>query len=263
MQVLATDLDGTLIPLEENQQNVSDLKTLSDAISDAAIELVYVTGRHLQSVVSAIEQHALPIPDWLICDVGATVLERVETLQFRKLDSYHADLQAKVEGYPQERLRALLNRVSGIRLQEPEKQGRFKLSYYCSQLDCQHISQDIESRLKGDHAPYSLIASLDPVHGLGLLDLLPVGVSKAYALQWWSTFRGLIQHDVVFAGDSGNDTAALTAGYRSILVGNAHESVVSEVNRMSHERGFANRLCLAKSSATSGVLEGCRHHGLF
>ncbi len=63
----------------------------------------------------------------------------------------------------------------------------------------------------------------------------------------------------MFAGDSGNDLAALSAGYRSIVVGNASKSVVEEVTAAHRAAGWQDRLFLASRPATSGVLQGFRY----
>ena len=53
--VLATDLDGTLIPLDGNQQNQSDLQTLAAELERNDVTLVFVTGRHFESATRAME----------------------------------------------------------------------------------------------------------------------------------------------------------------------------------------------------------------
>jgi hydroxymethylpyrimidine pyrophosphatase-like HAD family hydrolase len=86
-----------------------------------------------------------------------------------------------------------------------------------------------------------------------------MGVSKAFAIDWWCRDQQLSADEVVFSGDSGNDYAALTAGYRSVLVGNASRDLASRVQLAHQENGWPDRLCLASQHATSGVLEGLRH----
>ena len=83
-------------------------------------------------------------------------------------------------------------------------------------------------------------------------------MSKAHALEWWVQYVRLNREAIVFAGDSGNDLAALVAGYRTIVVGNADRQLARQVHDAHHEAGWNNRLCLARGRATSGVLEGCR-----
>ncbi|MEZ6089426.1 MAG: HAD family hydrolase [Pirellulaceae bacterium] len=61
--VLATDLDGTFIPLTDNADNDRDLASLRDHFAGNDQTLVFVTGRHLESALHAIVEHALPTPD--------------------------------------------------------------------------------------------------------------------------------------------------------------------------------------------------------
>ena len=104
---------------------------------------------------------------------------------------------------------------------------------------------------------------MDPFNGGGLIDFLPQQVSKAYALEWWCGFAKHERRAVVFAGDSGNDTAALTAGFRAIVVANADRNVALEVYQVHKKQGWENRLVVADAPATSGLLEGCLRFRLF
>ncbi len=161
-----------------------------------------------------------------------------------------------------EKLAGDLNDLPGLRLQEPEKQGPYKLSYYVDQSRLDEHEAAIRDRLEQLAAPYSIIASVDPFNGDGLIDLLPTGVSKAFALQWLADHRGIARQSIAFAGDSGNDTAALTAGYLSIVVNNASDTVKSKVKQSHQQNGWTNRLHITNAPATSGVLEGIKHFAM-
>lgn len=154
----------------------------------------------------------------------------------------------------------MLASVPGIRKQEPEKQGRFKLSYYSDREQLDRIVADVDALLQESQVPYRIIASVDPFTDDGLIDLLPTGVSKAFALDWLVRYAGLRRDQVLFSGDSGNDLAALTAGYQSIVVGNAAAEVTEAAQRAHRQAGWTDRLYIAQRSATSGVLEGLRHY---
>ncbi|RMF43047.1 MAG: malto-oligosyltrehalose trehalohydrolase [Planctomycetota bacterium] len=260
--VLTTDLDGTLIPLENEPDNVADLQTLSRELQTSATRLVFVTGRHLSSVMDAIEQHRLPDPDWIVCDVGTSIYRRTAPGEFALDASYADHLQSIIQGFSVESLHEQLVQIKGLRLQEAEKQGRFKLSYYSDAERIEAISNEIQQVLRQTGAPYTLIHSIDPFNGDGLLDLLPSGVSKAHALGYWARALGIQPTEIVFAGDSGNDTAALTAGYCAILVANADRRLARQVHAVHQAAGWSNRLYLALQPATSGVREGCQWFGL-
>lgn len=256
-QVLATDLDGTFVPLSGNSRNRADLKTIVEKLCQHEITLTFVTGRHLESVQRAIVEHALPKPDWIICDVGTMIYENVGLNGFREVDSYRSHLDSIVAAYSIAKLREDLSDIAELRLQEPEKQGRFKLSYYTEQSQVDSVAQTIQERLARTAAPYSLIHSVDPFNGDGLVDLLPKRVSKAFALQWWVEHAGLWKESIVYAGDSGNDLAAFLAGYRTIVVGNTDREIADRVSQHHSNSQSHDRLCLAKEHGTSGVLEGC------
>lgn len=258
--VLATDLDGTLIPLGDSEPNRRDLACLRTHFKSTDATLVFVTGRHLASAQQAIDEFELPVPDWIICDVGSTICCVSTTGRFESVVDYENCLATRTAGVTLENVRDALRPIAGLRLQEPEKQGRFKLSYYTDQAALSNLAGEVAGCVDG--LPYSIISSIDPFNGDGLIDLLPAGVSKAFALHWWTQHTQRRATDLIFAGDSGNDLAALTAGYRTIVVGNASDEVVRETQQAHAKNGWTDRLHLAQGFATSGVLEGCRAHGL-
>lgn len=251
-------MDGTFIPLKENQRNQLDLRILNTEIGRHGIDLMYVTGRDLNLVRSAIDSFGLPSPTWLICDVGASIYRLVGG-DYQLEDSYLRQL-ARIVGHcdRETMVQAFLDDPE-LRLQEPAKQTRFKISYYCAAKSLETVVSCMASRLIESNAPYGVVASVDPFSGTGLIDLLPLGVSKAYALDWWANQMQIEPRSILFAGDSGNDLAALTAGYRSIVVGNADESLAQSVSLAHQQAGWSGRLFVARSPATSGVLEGLLH----
>src|SRR5262245_53375562 len=80
--LLATDLDGTFIGGKSiyKQQLYKMIRENKD------ICLVFVTGRGLETVIPLLNDPIIPNPDFIICDVGATVvngytLEPVDPIQ--------------------------------------------------------------------------------------------------------------------------------------------------------------------------------------
>ncbi len=264
--VLATDLDGTLIPRVEDRESRQALRVLSDELLRGEIKLIFVTGRHLESVESAIRDHRLPEPDWIICDVGTTICEcsygLLGDLCLTPLVAYERHLSTLAAGFSTSTLQELFLDVGGLQLQEEEHQGRYKLSYYADAQQLEAVVQLMQQKLAEESAPYAIVHSVDPFDGRGLIDLLPRNVSKAHALQWWSDHVDCDRDAICYAGDSGNDLAALVAGYRTIVVANADRSIAQQVSRAHQAAGWQDRLCLADKPSTSGVLEGCRWFGI-
>ena len=261
--ILATDLDGTLIPLPDDLHNVRDLRALRRKLVEHQVTLIYVTGRHLRSIRQAITEHELPEPDWIIADVGTTIYARDATGAWNVVEGYATHLEATVAELELTGIRDRLSELSALKMQEAEKQGRFKLSYYCSRQNMAGLVAQMHALLERLQAPCAITQSVDPYSGEGLIDILPRAASKAAALQWWAGAMQRETESIVFAGDSGNDLPALTAGFRSIVVANADPDLVGSVTRSHAAAGWQNRLFVARQSATSGVLQGCDWFGMF
>jgi len=260
--ILATDLDGTLIPVEGCEQNQADLLVLRQKLAESQVPLIFVTGRHLRSIVKAIEAFRLPIPDWIVGDVGTSIYGRGSGDAWELVEGYARDLQASVGGMSLEVVRDAFERFDDLTLQAPEKQGQFKLSYYCPRDTVQSVAERLQIRLDQLGAPYAVTNSLDPYTPHGLIDILPSVASKGAALRWWAEHHCVDVQKIVFAGDSGNDLAAMTAGFRSIVVANADPELTRAVRVAHASAGWEDRLFVAEAKATSGVLEGCRWFGV-
>lgn len=259
--VLATDLDGTLIPLDGNDANRRDLQVLAGQLTEQDVTLTFVTGRHLAIVETAIDLYHLPRPKWIICDVGSTIY-RDSPQGWQEIADYRDHLASLCAPLPLAELHRHLSGLDSLTLQEEEKQRPFKLSFYVEASSLDASTAQVVNWIIENDAPWSHIASIDPFTGNGLIDLLPRGVSKAFALEWWREHCGFATSEIVFAGDSGNDLAALIAGYRSIIVVNADRQLAAEVELHHKQQSWTDRLFLATEPATSGVLQGTRAFGL-
>jgi sucrose-6F-phosphate phosphohydrolase len=261
--VLATDLDGTLIPLPDVQQNVTDLQTLGNRLTQGCLPLIFVTGRHLQSVLNAVRTFQLPSPNWIIADVGTSIYEMHSDKGWQLVDAYANHLHDSVRATTLSSVQERFLKFPELELQGEEKQGRFKLSYYCATATTQAVANRLQAELDTCDLPYAITSCLDPFCDRGMIDVLPRAASKAAALQWLAQFLNLEPSSIVFAGDSGNDLAALVSGFRSIVVANAEANLVASVQAAHVAAGWQDRLFIADQFATSGVLQGCRWYGLF
>ncbi|WP_168566470.1 malto-oligosyltrehalose trehalohydrolase [Crateriforma spongiae] len=292
---LATDLDGTLIPLQVREAvrgglSVDEAERRLEASTEALrrfhqaiqptpgqprLRMAFLTGRHLESVGDAIGQFDLPLPEWILCDVGSSIYHRqagdvagrspagdVVTDGFERLQAYDDELSRITGDIDADDLRRRLQAIDGIRLQEPEKQARFKLSFYADQHELEQRVAAIREFLDQQDLPFGIVHSVDPFNGDGLIDVMPRGVTKAHALHWWIQHFGIDSDQIAFAGDSGNDLAALISGIPAVVVGNADRSLASRVLRHHRESGWEGRLFLADDHSTAGVWQGCRWFGL-
>ncbi len=257
-KVLATDLDGTLIPLPDSEENQSSLAEISKAFEIKDLVLIYCTGRHFESVVDAISIEKLPRPEWIICDVGTSIY-RITDGRYISFEAYNKHLEDLTHTSSRPGMQSLLEGLPGLILQQEDHQQEFKLSYECESSRTDSLVEKINELLHDFKIPYEAHGSLDPFLNCGLIDLLPRGVSKAYALKWLAQHAGYGADQVIYAGDSGNDFLALTSGCRAILVANAGKELTDKVKAALKAKKKSYALYVAKKQATSGVLEGCRH----
>jgi hydroxymethylpyrimidine pyrophosphatase-like HAD family hydrolase len=119
--LLATDLDGTFLG-GSNQQRSEFYQYIQDQRD--RILLVYVTGRELDWISRLCEDPNIPKPDYIIGDVGTTIVhgetfEPISVLQ---------DWVAQAWGNANEQVKALLANEPGIELQSVNPD--YRVSYY-------------------------------------------------------------------------------------------------------------------------------------
>jgi len=261
LRVLATDLDGTLIPLPEYPQNKEDLLALTDALEASGREIVFATGRHYESVLDAISTYALPEPEWMVCDVGSSIMRKAHS-GYQLFSLYEDHLKCGVGQVGRDEVVRLFLGYTELEPQPEACQRPYKVSYFCQVAEVDTLAHTLNEALTERHLPYRCMGSIDPFENVGLLDIMPQGVSKASALLWLATHADFSPQEVVFSGDSGNDYAALVSGFHSILVGNASEELRTKVKKVMEQKYRSHFLYCAENPATSGVREGCIHYGL-
>jgi HAD superfamily hydrolase (TIGR01484 family) len=257
--ILATDLDGTLIPLDGHPANQADLITLAKLLQEHAMGLIFVTGRPYPSVMQVMQSAKLPHPEWILCDVGTSIYERDKTGNYQLLHAYQDHLDTIAGNVSRQAVVEALAGQVDIELQSTDNQRPHKISYQCDAAVIDDAISAISDRLNEQLPTWHALSSVDPFDGRGLIDILPAGASKAHGLLWLAQHANMDPSAIIFSGDSGNDLAALTAGFRAIVVGNAAPSVVAEVKQQLGARKLSHRLYLAKNDASSGVLQGLHH----
>jgi len=261
--LLATDMDGTVIPLEETRERIDEIASFKSAVeSTPDLILAYVTGRDFPLAVKAIGQHGLPSPEILVCDVGTSVYHATSSGYER--DEEYARLMEEARGGMDVRdVRHEMMRVPELLLQPDDRHTESKLSYHLTPgADHARVLRSVREILDRLEARIQAVFSVGAPSGRGLLDLLPAGVAKDYAIHYLHDHTGVHPDQLIYAGDSGNDLAAMLTGFKVIVVGNATPGLKEELTERGGELGILHRLYFAESFYAAGVLEGCRHFGV-
>ncbi|PKO93695.1 MAG: glucosylglycerol-phosphate synthase [Betaproteobacteria bacterium HGW-Betaproteobacteria-10] len=232
--LLATDLDGTFLAGHPDfRQNLYQL--ISGGLD---IQLVFVTGRGLEVVLPLLSDPTIPIPDYIICDVGATIVDG-NTLQ--PIVSIQADIEQR---WPGERSAAeAMLPFPGLTRQSVPQQRR--CSYHCT-ADAVTPGIAAAARALGCDVLYS--ADL-------YLDILPGGVNKGSTLAALVEHLGVAPETVLVAGDTLNDLSMYDVGFSGVCVGDSETALLEATQGKAH-------VLHANKTGCGGILEAIMHFSL-
>jgi HAD superfamily hydrolase (TIGR01484 family) len=231
------------------------------------ILLVYVTGRDRRLVEEAITGYHLPLPSYVIADVGSTIIQ-INDSDWQQLEAWDRLISSDWLDHTHDDMRLLFSGLPHLNLQEASKQNTFKLSYYLPlDIDHQAVMSEMHEILYEKQIKASLIWSVDEVDDMGLLDVLPASASKRHAIEFLMEQLGFDLSNTIFAGDSGNDLAVLTSPIKSILVANASDEVRHCAQQQALNLGQMDAIYFARGgflgmngNYAAGVLEGIAHY---
>ena len=229
--LLATDLDGTFL----GGRQADRLKLYRLIREQENIRLMFVTGRGIESVMPLLDNPVIPDPDYIICDVGATILNG-QTLE--PVQPIQAEIESRWPGtlVIQKRMR----KVKGLRLQPVSQQRR--CSFFYDEL----TDIDTVKRIADD-------LGLDVLLSAGrFIDILPKNINKGSTLKRLVKLMDFSTKDILVAGDTLNDRSLYDTQYKGVVVGAAEPALIDYTNGMPN-------VLQAKSQGAGGILESMKH----
>lgn len=203
--LLATDLDGTFLAGDPtNRQRLYQLVT-----AHPDIRLVFVTGRGLEVVLPLLSDPTIPRPDFIIADVGATVVDGHELVAVQPL-------QGEIDAvWPGEHTVAVaMARFAGLERQEVPQQRR--CSYFCTP---DAVTPEIAEQAEA--------LGCDLLFSAGrYLDVLPRDINKGRTLKRLVEHLGISVDDVLVAGDTLNDLSMYEQGFKGVCVGESEPALL-------------------------------------
>lgn len=263
--LIGTDLDRTLIPNGVQPESPGARERFASLAARDEVTLAYVSGRDRGRVTEAIDEYVLPVPDFVIGDVGTTLYAVGPERAWRVNADWADSIAADWSGHDSDSLARELEGLPGLERQEADRQGRNKLSYYTALSPHPgELTGAVARRLDAIGVKARLVWSVDEARGAGLLDVLPASASKYHALRALMTHQGFRLDDTVFCGDSGNDLEVLASPVPAVLVANADPAVRETAQAAS--AGYGDRLYIASGGFlgmnghyAAGMLEGIAH----
>lgn len=265
--LLCTDLDRTLIPNGPQAESAIARKWFNQLTQRDEVSLVYVTGRDKALVLQAIKNYQLPVPDFVIADVGSTIY-RIEKNHWHHIEQWDDEISKDWNGKSNKFLQGLLKNYPELRIQEYSRQKPHKLSYYVPLYTNQNkVLNEINSCFNNEGIQTNLIWSIDEAANIGLLDILPMSANKKHAIEFLMKLYRFSLDETIFAGDSGNDISVMASPIHSVLVANASDDVKKTAIQRASMNNESKTLYIAKGDCfgmngnyCAGVLEGVMHY---
>jgi HAD superfamily hydrolase (TIGR01484 family) len=266
--LICTDLDRTLLPNGRHPESTEARVVFTRLVLRPEVTLAYVSGRHRGLVEEAIREYKLPLPNWVIGDVGTTIYKVTTREEWLHWPAWEQDIAVDWRGLTASDLLPLFTDLPSLQLQEESKQNRYKLSYYLPlSADVGALQQEMSLRLETQNLAASLIYSIDEATSVGLLDVLPAHATKLHAVEFLMHQQGFDYSNTVFAGDSGNDLPVIASAVPSVLVANADSLVIEQAKIQALQQGTMSAFYLAQGdflgmngNYNAGILEGVAHY---
>ncbi len=264
--MICTDLDRTLIPNGTQSESNHVRKLFKAFVDEFEPLLVYVTGRDKELVDSAIQHYQLPIPNYLIADVGASIYQS-KNKQWLPVISWSDTISEHWQGKDYYQIHQILKGFNELRLQETSTQKKHKLSYFIPlYIDHLALMEKMQHLLKEQGIYSNLIYSVEEQKGIGLLDVLPINADKLKAIEFLIQQLKFNPNNTLFSGDSGNDLSVLSSPLQAVLVANASIEVKKQATDLAKKNKLENQLYIAKGdffgmngNYSAGILEGVEY----
>jgi HAD superfamily hydrolase (TIGR01484 family) len=265
--LLCASLDQTLLPNAYPAESHQARFYLQHLAQRPEINLVYVSScsQNQALIQRAIQEYAIPFPNYVISS-GAAIIYEITDDNWYIWKDWNEEIGVDWQGMSHADLVKLFADIESLRLQEPEKQAPFKLSYYVTlNLNHHELIAAMKQRLNKHRVQASLIWSVSETAQVGLLDILPKRANRLSAINFLMERKHFDKRHTLFAGSDRDDLEVLTSGLQAILVRNAADEVRKEVLRRLPAE-CSKQLYLARGGFmglngyySAGVLEGLAH----
>ncbi len=239
-RAIFTDLDQNLLGNQEGLQQFNEMVLDNRKCGTFGI----ATGRRLDSALSIIKRHGIPMPDVLISSLG-TQIHYGQKLTADDFWREHIDHLWKPQA-----VRRLLNQLPGLKYQSKIEQSRFKIAFHYDPAAAPSV-EEINDLLRQQDLTCNVI------HAFGqYLDIIPVRASKGQALRYVAQRWGIPLEHILVAGGSGADEDMMRGNTLAVVVANRHHEELSQLAEVE-------KIYFAQQAHALGIIEALQHYDFF
>jgi sucrose-phosphate synthase len=239
-RALFTDLDQSLLGNAEGVRRFTEMMRANKRCANFGI----ATGRRLDTLLTELKRHGIPIPDVMITSLG-TEIHYSAALVVDDFWSEHVDHLWKPQA-----VRRALEDVPGLVPQRRTEQSRFKIAYHYDPNVAPPVDE-IMTLMR------TLELSVNVIHAFGqFLDIVPIRASKGQALRYVAHRFGIPLEHILVAGGSGADEDMMRGNTLAVVVANRHHEELSQLVEMDN-------IYFAREAHALGILEAIEHYDFF
>lgn len=235
-RLIIADIDNTLTGNDDAMRDF--FRLISEA--EDHIGFGIATGRRYEDVMQLMDDYEIPHPEVLITSVGTEIYYgKNYTLD----TSWRKHINFRWEPA---KIRAVLDQVEGLYIQDENEQSQFKVSYKVDFKVAPKISA-IKRLLREHDIRVKCIVSL----GM-FLDIIPSRAGSGISIRHMAYKWGFPLEHILVAGDSGNDEQMLAGNTLGVVVGNYSK----ELEKL---RKYP-RVYFADQHHAAGIIEGIEYY---
>ncbi len=239
-RALFTDLDQSLLGDERGVERFVEMMRRNKRCANFGI----ATGRRLESVLSELKRHRIPVPDVLITSLGTQIHYTAQLVPDGHWSNHVDHL------WNPRAVRRTLADLPGLVPQTKIEQSRFKISYHYDPATAPPV-EEITTLLRTHEL------SVHVIHSFGqYLDIVPVRASKGQAVRYVAHRFGIPLEHVLVAGGSGADEDMMRGNTLAVVVANRHHEELSQLAEQ-------DRIYFAHQAHALGILEAVDHYDFF
>jgi sucrose-phosphate synthase len=239
-RAIISDLDQNLLGNDEALQHF--VETIR--ANRKCVTFGIATGRRVDAALSLMKKHGIPTPDVLISSLGT----RIHYGRGLTEDDSWAD-HIDFNWSPQ-KVRRLLSRLPGTKLQPKKEQGQFKISYYYDPEKAP-AEEEIINLLRQHEMTANVLFSFGQ-----FMDVIPARASKGQALRYVSQRLDIPLEQILVAGGSGADEDMMRGNTLAVVVANRHHEELSQLVDQ-------DSIYFASSAYATGILEAIDYYDFF
>ena len=239
-QAIFSALDNTLLGDNEGLQQF--VKVIREQRKKFLFGIA--TGRRLDSVLSILKTHQIPMPDILITSLGTEIYFAPQLIADVAWE-YHID-----HLWTPQVIKRVLGRLPGLTPQAKSEQSHFKISYFYDS-NLAPPMDEILTLLRQQEL------SVNPTLSFGqFLDITPARASKGQAVRYVARQWNIPLEHILVTGGSGGDEDMLRGNTLGVVVSNRHQEELSILSNTA-------QVYFAEGAHAWGILEAIEHYRFF